>query len=152
MRNVAAVAAVLLAPAVTACGGPAEEPVVEQIVVREPGEPVPVSAGAQGSPDLVAAGEAAFAMCSACHVAQQGARSAAGPNLHGVVGRQAGILEDFAYSEALAASGIAWDQQELDRFLADPAGAVPGTIMVAGAVDDEKRRAAIIAYLSSLSE
>ncbi|MBD2841078.1 c-type cytochrome [Erythrobacter rubeus] len=142
----------MLAFTVSACGGSEEQAVVEQIVVREPGDPAPIPSVPADAPDLVAAGKSAFAMCSACHVAEAGEPSLAGPNLHGVVGRQAGVLGDFAYSEALATSQITWDEAQLDRFLADPAGTLPGTIMVAGAVGDAERRAAIIAYLTSLDE
>ena len=141
----AATAPILLA----GCGSdPAPDP-VEQIVVREPGATA-ITTGDAG--DLVAAGEAAFAMCIGCHVAEAGAASTAGPTLYGVVGRQAGALEDSDYSESLANSGITWSVEELDRFLANPSGRVPGTDMVAGAVSDGERRAAIVAYLGSLSE
>jgi len=140
--------------ALTACGSdPAPDP-VEQIVVREPGKPakpVPTAAAAEAI-DLAAKGEAAFAVCSGCHVAEKGAESMAGPNLYGVVGRKAAALDDFAYSEALAGSGITWTEAELDAFLANPTGKVPGTSMAAGAVSDAETRAAIIAYLGSLSE
>ncbi|MBV7266364.1 c-type cytochrome [Erythrobacter ani] len=152
MHYRAALNALLLTPAVAACGGSEEQPVVEQIVVREPGDPLLACGGTDAAPDLLAAGRSAFAMCSSCHVAEAGEPSSAGPNLHGVVGRRAGALSDFVYSEALSTSQITWDQTQLDRFLADPSGTVPGTIMVAGAVDDPDRRAAIIAYLANLSE
>ena len=153
MRNSALLAVGALTVMLAACGGSAEEPVVEQIVVREPGEAAPVAAEmVDASVDLVAAGEAAFAMCSSCHVAYPDEPSAAGPNLHGVVGREAGSLDDFAYSEALDASDMVWDAATLDGYLADPAATVPGTIMISGAVEDPDRRAAIIAYLESLSE
>ena len=76
----------------------------------------------------------------------------AGPNLHGVVGRADGALDDYAYSDALLASGLTWTQDELDAFLANPTAKVAGTTMVAGAVSDPESRAAIIAYLGSLSE
>jgi len=100
----------------------------------------------------VAKGEAAFAVCSGCHVAAPGARSAAGPNLFGVVGRQAGSLEDFRYSNALASADITWDAEKLDGFLANPGGYLPGTNMAAGRVSDAENRAAVVAYLGSLSE
>lgn len=140
--------------ALTACGGaePAPEP-VEQIVVSKPGAEKAFSPALTDGRtlDTVAAGEAAFAACTACHVAKAGAASMAGPNLHGVFGRKAGALGDFQYSEALAGSNIVWNQTELDAYIADPAGNVAGTIMVAGAVGDSETRAAIIAYLQSLS-
>lgn len=157
MRGQAVLATGLLTILLAACGSSAEQEVVEQIVVRSPGEAGPpsepvVPLSGDTATDLVAAGEAAFAMCTGCHVAEAGEASMAGPNLYGVVGRAAGALDDFAYSDALGTSGITWDTAQLDRYIANPAGAVPGTIMVAGAVEDDDRRAAIIAYLESLSE
>lgn len=137
-----------------ACSSESEEP-VEQIVVREPGAAASAIAGDAddgNSGDLVAAGKAAFAVCAACHGVDEGDPSRAGPNLYGVMGRAAGSLDDFAYSDAMASSGLTWDNAELDAFLANPSKKVPGTSMVAGAVRDDDRRAAIIAYLASLSE
>lgn len=139
-----------------ACGGSEQPEVVEQIKVREPGEASAANSSPSAEPgastDVVAAGEAAFAVCSGCHVAEKGAASMAGPNLHGVFGRKAGALDDFAYSDALAGSDITWDIESLDRFLSNPNGYVPGTSMAAGAVRDVETRAAIVAYLRSLSE
>ena len=159
MRKGAIWAVGLLTMVIAACSGAEEQPPVEQIEVRQPGDPDPNSAIAASSEagdpatiDLVAKGEAAFAVCSGCHVAAEGEPSLAGPNLYGVVGRQAGALDDFAYSDALGNSGITWNIAELDRFLANPAGRVEGTTMVAGSVSDGETRAAIVAYLGSLSE
>lgn len=154
MRRHAVLSAALSSLILSACGSdPAPDP-VEQIVLREPGSPAESRAIASegGAVDLVTAGEAAFAMCTGCHTAKAGEPSAAGPNLHGLLGREAGALADFDYSEALATSGIIWDAASLDRYLADPEAAVSGTYMAAGAVPDEERRAAIIAYLETLSE
>lgn len=150
-------AASLLAMGLAGCGGAEQPEVVEQIKVREPGQPDKNAAAATAAPataagDLVAAGKAAFAACAGCHVAEQGAESMAGPNLYGVVGRKAGALDDFAYSDALKASGIIWSEAELDAFLADPAGKVAGTSMAAGGVSNAQQRAAIVAYLGSLSQ
>ncbi|WP_432199972.1 c-type cytochrome [Erythrobacter sp. W53] len=148
------VLASLSAMMLTACGSSEAEPPAEQIIVREPGTPAPVAAQASdAATDLVALGEAAFAVCSACHSAEQGAASRIGPNLYGVVGREAGAYEGFAnYSDAMKASGITWDEGQLNAFIANPSSAVSGTTMVAGAVSDAETRAAIIAYLTSLSE
>ncbi|MHA7819753.1 MAG: c-type cytochrome [Erythrobacter sp.] len=150
MRNNALLAACLLTVMVTACGSSEQPEVIEQIVVREPGDPAPATADLSG--DLVAMGEDAFQVCTGCHTVDAGAPSAAGPNLHGVVGRVAGSLENFPYSEALAASQVTWDEATLDRYLADPAGYIPGTDMQVGTVTDPEARAAIIAYLASVSQ
>lgn len=153
MRKNAIMAASLLTVMVTACGSSEQPEVVEQIVVRDRGEAeaAPVVAE-EGALDLVAAGEDAFQMCTGCHVIEAGAPSSAGPNLHGVVGRVAGSLEDYPYSEALIASDVTWDDASLDGFLADPSGYLPGTDMMAGAVPDDETRAAVIAYLTAQSD
>ena len=47
----------------------------------------------------------------------------------------------------MKSSAITWTESELDAYLADPVGKVPGTTMTAGAVRDAAQREAIIAYL-----
>ncbi|MEL6540047.1 MAG: c-type cytochrome [Pseudomonadota bacterium] len=154
MRNNAILAAGLLTAALAACGSSEPEAVVEQIVVREPGEPAtsaPVKA-AGGEVDRIALGEEVFQQCTGCHNADPGGPNMAGPNLHGIVGKAAGSNPDYPYSEALVSSGLTWDFATLDRFLANPAAYVEGTSMVAGAVRNGEERAAIVAYLASTSE
>jgi cytochrome c len=93
-----------------------------------------------------AAGEDLFLdRCAMCHLAEGGGQ---GPSLNGVYGRKAGSAPGFAYSAALKASGVTWTGPELDRFLADPGGAVPGTAMPVR-VTDPRRRADLIAYFAS---
>jgi cytochrome c len=154
MQHQAILAAGLLTVMMTACGSSEEPQVVEQIIVREPGDPalVPAARSRAAAVDPVALGENAFQSCTGCHAFEAGAPSAAGPNLYGVVGREAGALDGFPYSEALAASQIVWDEQSLDAYLADPAGYIPGTDMLAGTVTDEDQRSAIIAYLASADD
>ncbi|MEM6828431.1 MAG: c-type cytochrome [Pseudomonadota bacterium] len=155
MRNKALLAAGLLTLGLAACSSSEPEAVVEQIVIRAPGE-APATAASPaseaGEVDMVALGEEAFQMCTGCHNADPGGPSMAGPNLHGVFGRKAGANPDFLYSDALVASGITWDYASLDRFLSNPAAYVEGTSMVAGAVRNGEQRAAIVAYLASTSE
>lgn len=148
-RNLACLAVFILA----ACGAdPAPGP-VEQIIVREPGAAPAAVAGTAvaGEPvsTLVAEGKAAFANCSACHTAEKGGANGAGPNLFGIIGKPAGQVAGFAYSDALKASGIIWTTAELDGYIADPAAKIPGTTMVAGAIADPAKRQAVIAYLEN---
>lgn len=139
----------------TACGSdPAPEP-VEQIVVREPGT-APVARTATPAMEetgetIIAQGKAAFANCVACHTLEKGAANGAGPNLFGIVGKTAGSVAGFDYSDALMASGITWTAAELDSYIADPAAKIPGTTMVAGAIADKAKRQAVIAYIESIS-
>ncbi|PTQ11887.1 hypothetical protein CLG96_07770 [Sphingomonas oleivorans] len=86
--------------------------------------------------------------CGVCHSKTVGARSGMGPNLAGVVGRNAGSVANFAYSPALKAYAKPWSRDELDRFLSGPFKAVPGTRMTV-TVRDANQRAALIDYLST---
>ncbi|KEO90131.1 hypothetical protein EH31_08545 [Erythrobacter longus] len=143
----------LLTVMVTACGSSQEPPqVVEQIVVRERGAPDVAQTASAGTLDLVALGEDAFQTCTGCHSVAPDGRSAAGPNLYGVMGRKAGGLEGYSFSDAFAASDITWDEASMDGFLADPQGYIPGSEMLVGAVPDEEQRKAIIAYLAAQSK
>ena len=148
MHRSAAIPATALALILAGCGSKAEAP-VEQIVVRQPGHAAASAptAAAPAAGDLVAAGKAAFAVCAACHSVEPGGASGIGPNLHGVVGRRAGSAPGYAYSEAMKRSGIVWDAQTLDAFLASPQKQVPGSRM-RNTTSDPQRRRAVIEYLS----
>lgn len=102
---------------------------------------------AEGDPER---GARSFRQCIACHSVRPG-RHLTGPSLAGVVGRQAGGVEGFGrYSEALLSSGLEWDRETLDRWLADPGALVPGTSMRIRPVADAAMRQDIIAFLETL--
>lgn len=90
--------------------------------------------------------ERAFALCAGCHTVQQGGIHRYGPNLHGVLGRRAGSLQDYGYSDGMRAADIVWNAQTLDTFLRAPSATVPGTRMY-NAFPDPERRRLIIEYL-----
>ena len=56
-------------------------------------------------------------------------------------------MNRFAYSDAMKHSNIVWNEKTLDRFLANPLKAVPGTAMGYAGVTDAKERADLIVYL-----
>ena len=101
-------------------------------------------AGKTGDPR---AGERAYAQCLSCHALQ---RNVVGPKHCGVVGRRAGSVAGFDYSPALRASNITWTPETLDRFLANPMKAIPGTSMIYAGIADAKQRADVIAWLRQL--
>jgi cytochrome c len=98
-----------------------------------------------------AAGEQVFRrICSTCHIATAEGRRGVGPTLFGVVGRKAGTLEGFRYSEANKNSGIVWTPDILDKYIENPRAVVPGTIMTYAGLRTEADRANVIAYLETL--
>lgn len=107
----------------------------------------PALAPAAGDP---AAGRKLFASCANCHAVGPGARSAFGPHLNGLVGRQAGRLPGYSYSAGMKASRLVWTQATLTAFLREPSAVVPGTKMRYWGVGiDEKKVADLLAYLAS---
>lgn len=83
------------------------------------------------------------ARCAACHSLDY---NGAGPAHRGVYGRAAAQAKGFAYSEALRSSHLVWNDETLDRWLADPERTAPGQRMGVN-VPDAKERADLIAYL-----
>jgi cytochrome c len=89
-------------------------------------------------------GEQLYARCMACHAL---ASDRVGPRHCGLLGRRAGSVPGFFYSDAMKDSRLVWDEKTLDRFLAKPLAVVPGTSMTYDGVPDRKDRADLIAYL-----
>ncbi|MGB8356314.1 MAG: PQQ-dependent sugar dehydrogenase [Chthoniobacteraceae bacterium] len=91
--------------------------------------------------------------CAICHSDGLGSGNVAivkqGPSLVGILGRHAASLSNFNYTKALSESGFTWDASTLDRFLTNPAKAVPGTTMPIP-VPKDADRLNVIAYLSTL--
>ena len=98
-----------------------------------------------------AAGEKVYKKCKACHSMEEG-KNKVGPHLHGVVGRAAGAVEGYKYSEALAGSGLTWDEATLDQYLAKPKDLVPKTKMAFPGLKKEADRQNVIAYIKEASQ
>ena len=86
--------------------------------------------------------------CRTCHMVRQG-DNRLGPNLHGIVGRKAGSLPDYGFSSAMKEAGFVWDEEKLDRFMANPDEVVPGNSMKPyGGLSSGEDRKKIIAFLA----
>lgn len=91
-----------------------------------------------------AAGRAAFERrCTGCHALDH---EKVGPRLAGVVGRKAGTVSNFPYSDAVKKAGVVWNEAALDKWLTDPDSVIPDSDM-AFRLDNAAERAAIIAFL-----
>ena len=91
-------------------------------------------------------GEKVFETCRACHT-PDGKTNEIGPGLQGMFSRKAGDRDDFRYSPAMKKSGITWNAQTLDTFLADPQKSVPANRMPFSGLPDARERADVIAYM-----
>ena len=96
------------------------------------------------------AGKSVFRqVCGICHTVVAG-KNMVGPSLFGVVGRKSGSLPDFHYSDAMKAANLTWDEATLDKYLANPRGVVPGTLMAYAGLKEDQKRKDIIAYLATV--
>ena len=126
--------------------------------------PPPVEAGAPAPDDVAtldgvdfasltgdaASGKSAFAQCRTCHVVDPG-MNRVGPSLAGIVGRPAGTVAGFKYTQANAESGITWTEAKLNQFLEKPHRVIPKTKMIFAGIPDAQKRADMIAYLKNPS-
>src|SRR5215208_2498120 len=101
--------------------------------------------------DLTAARELTVRQCSQCHTFDKGEKHGQGPNLFGLLGREAAAAPGFVYSDGFkeALKGQVWDTALLERWLTDTLSVAPKAQMVYFQ-DDPKVRAKLIRFLESL--
>jgi cytochrome c len=144
---------IAIAGALAACGqqesaGPQQAPPAPTIALPD----TEIAAAVAALPAPYNAGDYAngrrlFAQCRSCHLLTEAGGNRVGPNLHGMFGRPAGAVEDFAYSAALEAAGFSWDAETLDRWLADPRTFLPGNRMTYAGMKNAEDRRDLITYL-----
>jgi cytochrome c len=102
----------------------------------------------------VAAGEKVFKKCMACHAVGEGAKNKVGPVLNGVIGRTAGTVPDYTYSQAMkdaGAGGLVWNDETLHQYLEKPKEFVKGNKMAFPGLKKPEERDNVIAYLKTFS-
>ena len=86
------------------------------------------------------------ARCSACHSVDD---NRVGPLHLGVLGRKAGGVKSYNYSEALSKSKVIWSRETLTAWLSNPEALIPGQRM-GYAMDNAQDREDVVAYLATL--
>jgi cytochrome c len=87
--------------------------------------------------------------CRTCHTVKEG-DNRLGPSLAGVVGRKAGSLAGYVYSDVMKNSSVTWDEATLDRFIENPDAVVGGNNMKPyTGMTSKEDRAAIVAFLKT---
>jgi len=116
---------------------------------KEPSKPIAVLLASASAEK----GQAAAKQCAACHTFEKGGPNRVGPNLYDIVGHERGTGRGgFNFSAAMKAKGGTWTYEELDKFLHNPRGYIPGTNMTFAGLSRDQQRADVIAYLRTLSE
>ena len=68
----------------------------------------------------------------------------------GIVGAPKARADWFSYSLALRKKGGVWSEDELDKYLANPSGFIPGTSKTLPPIEDAARRRELIVFLKTL--
>ena len=95
-------------------------------------------------------GAEVFKKCRACHDVGPEAKNKVGPSLNEIIGRKAGTIEGFTYSEAnksAGGKGLVWTEDVLPKYLENPLAFMPGTKMAFAGLKDPQDRKDIIAFL-----
>ena len=106
------------------------------------------------------AGEGVFKKrCKACHTIEPG-KNKVGPSLFGVVGRQAGTIEGFKYSDSYVEAGkggLNWSEDKIVEYLLDPKDFMRGVTgnkkaksKMVFKLKDETDRQDVAAYLATV--
>jgi cytochrome c len=130
----------------TAGTGRLAQPFVAAAVIACAGLGTPASQAAD-----IAKGQAAFVrQCAICHTIDKDGENRLGPNLFGIVGRRAGTVQGFRYTNAFRNTAtFEWTEGLLGPWIALPSVMVPGTAMGVFPGVSDRDKDDIVAYLAA---
>jgi len=101
---------------------------------------------------LAEAGKKQFIRCAACHSLSASAPPMFGPHLEGIVGRTAGTVEGYVYTDpSIRDQTFVWDEAYFDEWLENPQDKYPTMCLAFRGLSDPAIRKAFIAYLKNPS-
>ena len=146
----AALAAPAASPLSSESATPSPSPSATATPTPTPKPSASAAATSGGMADAApAAPPAAFGQCKVCHSVEKGDHGI-GPSLAGIFGTKAGDIPGYQFSDAMKSSGLTWNAANLDKFLENPRGVVPGTKMAFPGIKDAAKRKAVVDYLKTL--
>jgi cytochrome c len=103
--------------------------------------------------DLAAARALTVTQCSQCHTFDKGEKHGQGPNLFGLIGREAAAVPGFVFSDGMkeALKGKKWDAKLLEAWLTDTIAVAPKAQMIYFQEDPEVR-GMLMQFLTSLHD
>ena len=99
-------------------------------------------------------GATVFGKCAACHNADK-PENKIGPHLVNILGRKAGSVETFQYSDAMkkgGEDGLVWNEKNLADYLAAPKKFLPGNKMPFTGLKSPDDIADLLIYLKTTSK
>ena len=120
---------------------------VEEDTGGDPKEPVAIDYSALLASADAAAGAKVFNKCKSCHKVEDGANGV-GPHLWGIVNRDIGAVDGYAFSGILTELPGNWTLEALSAFLEAPKKYAKGTKMAFGGLKKPQDRVNLIVYLN----
>ena len=145
MRNYVVIIAAFIVLCAASCGG--STPALSNTTMLQAS--AAVSSDQPPSAAQLRRGSIAFIRCRSCHTLEKDGPHLTGPNLHGLIGAQAGVKPGYVFSEPVKSSDVVWNEETLDTWIENPAALIEGSRMVFAGLPSAEDRAALIAYLVS---
>ncbi len=136
----------------TTVSQPAPAPATAPTPAPTPAKAAGEIVGAMLAKADTAKGKIVAKQCGICHTLNKGGPKKIGPNLWNIVNAPKARSKGYRYSKAMAKAGGSWGYEDLNRFIANPKKAMPGNKMPARGIKKISDRAALIAYLRTLSD